>query len=66
MVLISGGLGTMLGTLLVGVLYRVAVVAGHGGWAVFWGVLTSITFLCVGVFAAFYRSSKPLGASHGG
>jgi nucleoside transporter len=60
MVLISGGLGTMLGTMLVGALYRGAVVGGHGGWAVFWGVLASITLLCVVLFAAFYRSSKPM------
>ena len=58
MVLVNGGLGTMLGTLLAGGLYQSAVVAGHGGWTLFWGVLTGITLLSMAVFALFYRGLK--------
>jgi MFS family permease len=58
MVLVNGGLGTTAGTVLAGWLYQTAVVAGHGGWALFWGVLTAITLLCTLLFATFYRGLK--------
>jgi len=57
-VLVNGGLGTMLGTLLAGGLYQSAVVAGRGGWTLFWGVLTGITLVSMAVFALFYRGLK--------
>ena len=54
--LVSGGIGAVLGTLVVGELYRHLVV-GHGpeGWTTYWNVLTG---MCVGtgvVFAVGYK-----------
>jgi nucleoside transporter len=53
--LVSGGLGSLIGTLTVGQLFQVTVAAGHGGWTGFWGVLTAAVLACMVIFAVFYQ-----------
>ena len=53
--LVSGGLGSVIGTLGAGWLYQVTVAAGQGGWAVFWGVHTFAIAGCFVLFAALYQ-----------
>lgn len=53
--LMSGGVGSLLGTLLAGMLYKVSVEQGHGGWQTFWGILAGIIVVCMLIFQRFYQ-----------
>lgn len=59
--LFSAGLGSSVGTLFVGYLYRICVVSGNGGWAVFWSVLAAITLVCLVMFGTLYRGKAAEG-----
>ncbi len=62
--LVSNGVGSLIGVIGVQKLHDVMVVAGRGGWAIYWGVLGgSIAAVTVG-FALLYRG-LPAGATTG-
>jgi nucleoside transporter len=53
--LVSGGLGSLIGTLGAGFLHRVTVDEGNGGWAAFWGVHALAVAACMVLFAVLYQ-----------
>ena len=57
--LVSGGLGSLAGTLGAGFLYQVMVVEGGGGWAGFWGVLAAALAACMLLFGLLYQGQGP-------
>jgi hypothetical protein len=66
--LVSGGLGGVVGTLVVGELYnRIVLADGGAGWTVYWLVLTGMCLLCGVGFAIGYRglAVAPASAAEG-
>lgn len=52
---VSGGIGGLAGTVLVGALYQAIVVRGNGGWVDYWLVLGGLSSASLVFFAMMYR-----------
>ena len=64
--LASGGLGGFLGTLLVGYLHRILVLAeGAPGWPAYWWVLTALCVASTVIFGFGYRGLSGGGTAPG-
>ena len=55
LVLVNGGIGTLVGTLVVGELHRVFILDGGGNWTDFWAILAAMVVVSLVVFSVFYR-----------
>ena len=55
LVLVNGGIGTLVGTLVVGKLHRIYILDAGGNWTVFWAILATMVAASLAVFATFYR-----------
>jgi len=55
LVLVSGGIGPLLGALVCGGLRRHYVDASGHGWMEFWSILAAMIVVCFVIFAVFYR-----------
>jgi nucleoside transporter len=55
LVLVSGGLGPLLGAVVCGWLRNHLVTADGQGWMEFWGVLAGMIAVCFGIFLQFYK-----------
>lgn len=55
LVLVSGGLGPLVGAMLCGWLHSHCVTADGHGWQDFWAILAAMILGCLVVFAMFYR-----------
>lgn len=53
--LVSAGIGSGVGTVFSGWFYQTTVLGGHGGWTLFWAVMTGIMAVCLVMFAMLYR-----------
>ena len=61
----SMGVGSLVGTLLCGWLYKVMVLHGHGGWFAYWMLLAAMCLVTGIIFAIGYRG-LPASQAEGG
>ncbi|MES2997476.1 MAG: MFS transporter [Verrucomicrobiota bacterium] len=59
LVLVSGGLGPLVGAGFCGWLHGVLVTSSGGGWQAFWWILAGWIALCTIAWMIFYRGGKP-------
>jgi nucleoside transporter len=60
LVMVSGGLGPLVGALVCGYLRAQCVTPAGQGWAEFWGILTAMIAGCFVIFALFYQGKLPI------
>jgi nucleoside transporter len=58
LVLVNGGIGSLIGTLAVGALHRTTILEGGADWPVFWSVLAGMVAVSLAVFVVFYRGRR--------
>ncbi len=57
--LFSGGIGTLMGTIIVRQLYDFTVVGEHGSWTTYWSILAAMIIMITIGFVALYRGVAP-------
>ena len=60
LVMVSGGLGPLVGALVCGYLRAHCVTPAGQGWAWFWGILAGMIAGCFVIFALFYQGKLPV------